>query len=120
VRRRRDQDLRVIMTTRLTQCLTPVIATGSDGSGRGHHAGQRRAVLVIVKPRRWRSDRAFRTALDLTMPARGAGVSHLRGGRQVCVRWISLTCGFERRYSMAISPVLESTPSASPHRLRSA
>ena len=39
----------------------------------GHHAGQDRAVLVIVKPRRCRSDRAFRTALGLTMPARGAG-----------------------------------------------
>ena len=31
-------------------------------------------MLDIVKPRRWRSDRACRTASGLTMPARGAGV----------------------------------------------
>jgi hypothetical protein len=47
----------------------------------GHHADEDPAVLVIVKPRRWRSDRAFRTASGLTMPARGADLRQLRDGR---------------------------------------
>jgi hypothetical protein len=47
----------------------------------GHHTDQDRAVLVIVKPRRGRSDRAFRTASGLTTPPRGADVRQLRDGR---------------------------------------
>jgi len=31
----------------------------------GHHTSQDLAVLVIVKPRRWRSARAFRTAAGI-------------------------------------------------------
>jgi hypothetical protein len=62
------------------------------------------------KPRRSRSDRAFRTASGLTMSARGALSRHLRDGRQVCVRWMSPMDEFDERfdcrYPVAISPVL--------------
>jgi hypothetical protein len=79
-------------TCRGTRLFTTTPAPQSGGpSAAGHHAGQDRVVLVIVKPRRWRSDRAFRTALGLTMPARGARFrTCVMAGRYV-VRWMSLT-----------------------------
>jgi hypothetical protein len=104
--------------TRLSRALPRLnLAAASAAS---HHAGQDRAVLVIVKPRRWRSDRAFRTASGfhptahacavgtsgLTMPARGAEISHLRDGRQVRYPMDEFDERFDRRYSVALSPVL--------------
>jgi hypothetical protein len=40
------------------------------------------------------------------MPARGTGVSHLRDGRQVRGPMDEFDERFDRRYSVAISPVL--------------
>src|SRR5687767_14968536 len=71
-----DVDVAWVCATRTCHGTRPCprsAVTQSGGAGAaGHHAGKDRAVLVIVKPRRWRSDRAFRTALGLTTPARGA------------------------------------------------
>ena len=65
-----------------THLLVHVSATRPVGvRAAGHHTDQDRAVLIIVKPRRLRSDRAFRTATGLTMPARGADIRQLRDGR---------------------------------------